>query len=365
MKILCDRQQLQEAFSIVSGIAPLKTPKPIIQNVLLRAENDSLSLFATDLEMSARVSMDSVKVKEPGSALLPARETNSLLRELSDPTLSIEVKEFRSTLQSGGGSFVLLGEDPEFFPRETEIKQGRELCISAGLFMDMVSKTIFATAREETRYAINGLLLESAEGCLRLVGTDGRRLALRYENLDGDIPEIRAIIPNRTFQALARIITEESDQILKIIASENQVAFTVGKRVLISQLLENRFPDYENVIPKAADTSIEINTAVLERNLRRVAVLSSGDGRTVRFNFTATGLELNAESSGVGRADLSMEVEIKGAGGAISFNPDYLLDALKVTELETLRIDMSDEATPAKFTLGESYTYILMPISGS
>ncbi len=365
MKILCDRQQLQEAFSVVSGIAPLKTPKPIIQNVLLKAEGDSLSFFATDMEMSAKVTIDSVKVSKPGMALLPARETNALLRELSDPTLSIETKEFRSTLESGGGSFVLVGDDPDLFPKESSLKKGQTICIEAGRFIDMVSKTSFSAAREETRYAINGLLLDSAGGCLRLVATDGRRLALRYENLDGEVPELRVVVPNRAFQALGRIVTDDDTDELEILASENQIAFKIGQRTLISQLLENRFPDYEQVIPKAADSTIEINKAILEKNLRRVAVLSSGDVRMVRFNFTESSLELSAESAGVGRADLNMEVETKGAGGAISFNPDYLLDALKVAEHEVVRVDMSDEATPAKFTLGEAYTYVLMPISGS
>ena len=139
----------------------------------------------------------------------------------------------------------------------------------------------------------------------------------------------------------------------------------MGGTTLVSQLLEYKFPEYEVVIPKAAETSIEIQRDQLEQNLRKVAVMSSGDLRMVRFNFSSSSLEMSAESSGIGRADLVMDVEVKGAGGSISFNPDYVLDALKVADLETIRLDMTDDSTPAKLTLGEAYTYVLMPISGS
>src|SRR5215831_2505939 len=116
MKILCDRTQLQEAFAIVGSVVPVKTTKPILQNVLLTADEDGIALFATDLEMAAHVRLDAVKVHKKGRALLPARECAALLRELSDPTVTLEHTEQRCKIDSGGGAFVLLGEDPEQFP---------------------------------------------------------------------------------------------------------------------------------------------------------------------------------------------------------------------------------------------------------
>ena len=115
MKILCDRAALLEAVSVVSSVVPTKTTKPILQNVLLRADDDGISLFATDLEMAARVQLDSVKVSKKGTVLLPGKETSALLRELSDPTVTLESSDLRCRIDSGGGSFVLLGEDPEQF----------------------------------------------------------------------------------------------------------------------------------------------------------------------------------------------------------------------------------------------------------
>lgn len=365
MKILCDRQQLQEAFTVVGGIPPQKTPKPVIQNVLLRATEERVTLYATDLEMSARVSVEAVKVNDPGSVLLPARETAALLRELSDPTLTLSSKEDRCTIEAGTGSFILLGEDPEQFPPEPSFSMGLELHVPAEQFLEMIRRTSFAAAREETRYAINGLLLDYDAGCVRLVGTDGRRLSLCYVNIDGPKESRRAVVPIRALNALTKAMPEAPDEPLVVSLGNNQVRFTVGGIELDSQLLDNRFPEYEQVIPKAADSTIEIDREQLEKNLRRVAVLSSGDVRMVRFQFEGSELKLSAESSGVGRADLSMGVDMQGAGGSISFNPDYLLDALKVSDQEIVRIDMTDDSTPAKFTLGESYTYILMPISGS
>ena len=365
MKILCDRQQLQEAFTVVGGIPPLKTPKPVIQSVLMDATADGVTLYATDLEISAKVPVDAVKVAEPGRTLLPARETSALLRELSDPTLTLSGQEGRTTIDAGTGSFVLVSNDPSQFPAEPEFKQGVEVEVPVREFLDMIRRTSFAAAREETRYAINGLLLELKDGGARLVGTDGRRLALCYTEHGGDAQNSRVVIPIRALQALSKAVSDESSEPLRISISSNQIRFALDGTELISQLLDNRFPEYEQVIPKAADSTIEIEREPLEKNLRRVAILSSGEVRMVRFKFEGSEVKLSAESSGIGRADLSMGIELNGPGGSISFNPDFLLDALKVSDRELVRIDMTDDSTPAKFTLGDSYTYILMPISGS
>ncbi|MBK8980474.1 MAG: DNA polymerase III subunit beta [Planctomycetes bacterium] len=366
MKILCDRQQLQDAFSVVGGIPPVKTPNPIVQNVLLRAEGDQVVFFATDYELSARSVMASVQVLEPGAVLLPARETGQLLRELSEPTVSLAGSDdHRTTIECGSGSYQLVGDDPAEFPAEPQFDGTVELQVTSGAFLEMFRRTSFAVAREETRYAINGLLLDYDSGNLRLVGTDGRRLALCHQEIEGPDEPARAVVPLRALQALGRAIDGEQDAVLRVQLGDNRIAFQLGTTTVISQLLDNRFPAYEQVIPKVAETSIEVDRLQLERGVRRVAVLSSGDVRMVRFEFRDAALLLSAESSGVGRAKHTIDATIEGPSSAISFNPDYLLDALKVSDREIIRIDMTDDSTPARFALGETYTYVLMPISGS
>jgi DNA polymerase-3 subunit beta len=369
MKFLCDRQQLHDAFSVVASIAPSKTTRPILQQVLATADGDTLTLFATDLEMSAKVVLDQVKVDRPGTILLPARETSALLKELTDPTISLSSSEQRSTLESGAGSFVLLGGRPEEYPEPTKLEGASTVELSAGRFVEMVRKTSFAAAREETRYAINGVLVELVGGSLRLVATDGRRLALVHDTPDdapGESEDLRAVVPLQVLQTLVRALSEaEDDERLRLHVSERQIGFEAGNTTLVSQLLDNRFPDYEGVIPKACETTVDIDKAMLDRNLRKVAILSRGDVRMVQFKFEGSSLQLSAESSGVGRGEVTMEVDVRGPGGSISFNPDYVLDALKTGNREVVQLDMTDEQTPARFTLGESYTYVLMPISGS
>jgi DNA polymerase-3 subunit beta len=364
MKILCDRQQLQEAFGVVAAIAPLKSTKPIVQNILLRAEADSVTLFATDFEMSARVRLPSVKVEQPGAVLLPARETGSLLRELSDPTVSLTSKEMRCTLESGGGSFILVGDDPTQFPEHRPLPSTTPIVLPAGELATMVRRTSFAAAKEETRYAINGVMLDVRKGSLHMVATDGRRLALTYSSLEGNPKDQNVVVPSRALQALCRAIPDGSREPIRVVFGDAQAGFEMGETLLVTRLLDTRFPDYEGVIPKAADTTIEMSASLLASCLRRVSVLCSGDVRMVRFQFGSSSLELSAEGQ-TGRADVSMDCDVRGAGGSISFNPDFLLDALKVAEMEQIRMDMTDESTPARFTLGEAFTYVLMPISGS
>src|SRR5690606_33401213 len=161
------------AFAVVGSVVPAKTPKQVLQNVQLTAGEDGITLFATDLEIAAKVTMDAVKVHKKGRILLPARECAALLRELSDPTVVLESSDQRCRIESGGGSFVLLGEDPDQFPEEVRVDSPRGLVVPAGRLLRMIQETAFAAAREETRYAINGVLMDYGAGCLRLVATDG------------------------------------------------------------------------------------------------------------------------------------------------------------------------------------------------
>lgn len=364
MKILCDRNALQEAVTVVSSVVPVKTTKQILQNLLVRADAEGITLFATDLEMAAKVRLDAVKVSKKGSVLLPARETAALLRELSDPTVTLESSDQRCKIESGGGSFVLLGENPEEFPEEAQVKSGKHIEIESGMMLRMIQETIFAAAREETRYAINGVLLDCASGCLRLVATDGRRLAISYENIDSKV-EFKVVVPLRALNTLSRALPENGKELLRIEVGDKQVVFTIGATQLQSQLLETRFPDYEGVLPKSADTTVEVPRPVIESALRRAAILAPSDMRMVRFEARDNQLRLTAESSARGRADVAVDAVVKGAGGNINFNPDYILEALRVCKLDHVRLDMSDDSMPAKFTLGESFTYVVMPISGA
>src|SRR5690606_29818174 len=171
---------------------------------------------------------------------------------------------------------------PEQFPAAPQVDRSTAFAVPAGRFLEMIRRTSFAAAREETRYAINGLLLDVDQGCVRLVGTDGRRLALAYVNVDQELPpRTRAIVPIRTLQALTKAVHEDADEPLSIALGKNQIHFAIDGIELTSQLLDNRFPEYEQVIPKAADSTVELSRELLEKNLRRVAVLSSGDLRMV------------------------------------------------------------------------------------
>lgn len=364
MKILCDRTALLEAATVVSSVVPAKTTKPILQNFLLRAEPDGIGLFATDLEMAARVEMDAVKISRKGVALLPARETAALLREISDPTVTIESQDHRCRIESSGGSFVLLGEDPDQFPDPAAVRSGKVVEVAAGRMLRMIQETAFAAAREETRYAINGVLIDAGAGCLRLVATDGRRLAISYENVDSKTA-FRVVVPLRALNTLSRALVEGSKETLRVEAEDKQIVFMTGKTQLVSRLLDTRFPDYEGVMPKSADTTIEVQRAALESALRRASILCPADIRMVRFEVGEQSLRMTAESSSRGRADVVVDAVVKGAGGSINFNPDYILEALRVCQMEQIRLDMSDDSMPAKFTLGESFTYVVMPISGA
>ena len=366
MNILCDRQQLQEAFAVAASVSPAKSTRPALQHVELRADDSGLTIYGTDQEIAVRCTLESVQVKTPGTCLLPARQTSQLLKELTDQSVSLSAKDQRCKIESGGGSFVLLGEDPEQFPDFPDLEDGAQVNLPAGRLLEMSQQSAFAAAREATRYAIHGVLFEVTDERLNLVATDGRRLALVYESIaDQSVPATRAVVPLRVLSALTRSLPDGEDQPVHIVFGERQIGFRSGNLEVISQLLDNRFPDYTAVIPRASESAIELDRALLERCVRRVSIMSPGDMRVVRFDFGQDSLQLSAESSDVGRGDVSMEAVVKGPGGAINFNGDYVLEALKVCDLETVHLDITDDSAPARFALGEAFTYVLMPISGT
>lgn len=380
MKIVCDREKLREGLAVVNNVIPGKSTKPVLENVCLVATVDAIEILGTDLECSVRYRIPVtaseapvgegemrepiVRVLEPGIVVVPARVTLDFVRDLSGTEVALTTHENNCVIQSGEDKCELVTVDPDEFPVIGSFGDQSTLSVQGGAFTRLVNRTVFATAREAGRYAMHGVLAEIEEGMLKLVATDGRRLAFssvpcQSRPVDRTRP---AIVPTKGMQLFCRVITDPLEQV-QLHFGENQVGLKTKNAEIFARLIDGEYPRYAAVIPKESANYIEADPETLIKKLRLVANVTGTEARAVRLRLSPNSLDLFGQSVGRGEAHARLDVMYKGDSAEIAFNPDYVLDGLKNCEGGVLKLEFNDKTSPGKFTLGENYVYIVMPIT--
>lgn len=367
MEFTVQRNTLLSELNLVQGVIEKKSTIPILSNILLEATGDRLDLTATDLDVSICCGCPA-EVASEGTTTISARRVFDIIRLLPDgagvrfATLENDWVEIRS----GRSEYKVAGLPKENFPSIPEPAAG-SIDLAGNLLRGMIQRTIFAITQEESRYSLNGALLVLMPREIRMVATDGHRLALvaREMDLPGVTAEQRALIPRKTLVELQKLIADQ-DAIVQFGRDENHVFFTIAGKRLVSRVLAGQFPNYEMVIPRDNDKEIVASTRALADGIRRAAVMSDDKLRAVRLAFTPTSLELTASSADAGEARDFVPVEYDGADVEIGFNPQYLLDFLGACGSETARISVKDGETQGLFSPGAGgdvdYRYVVMPM---
>ena len=366
MKALCEREQLREALAVVTSVVPVKSTRPAVENVCLVATDDALELVGTDLDVAVRYRIDEVKIKEPGTALVPARVTADFIRDLSGETVQLATKGDGFLIESGSDRCELTTIDPDEYPVVARFDEEGSLSLQARTFTRLVSRTSFAAAREQGRYAMHGILTQIKDDSLEMVATDGRRLAVASQPIDVDGSgagnNSQAVVPAKGMQLFCRVIHDPLEQI-KIHFGENQFGLKTTKAEVFARLIDGDFPRYSAVVPATCENCVEADAELLQQKLRLVANVTSADTRAVRLSLKKGTMTIFGRSAVTGEATAKLDVVFDGEPGDISFNPDYLIDGLKNCEHETVKLEYSERTSPGKFTLGENYIYIVMPIT--
>jgi DNA polymerase-3 subunit beta len=363
MKVLCNREQLREGLAIVNGVIPTKSTRPAIENVCLVATENALELVGTDLEVAIRFRIDDVKVADTGTTLIPARVAAEFVRDLSGETASIDATGDNCVITSEGDRIELVTIDPDEFPVISRFQDEHSYPILAETFNKQISRTGFAAAREPGRYAMHGILIEVETGHMRMVATDGRRLAVTTTLLD--CPEDkahRAIVPTKGLQMFARLLGDPMARV-RVAFEETQFCLKTDQAEIFARLIDGDFPKYNQVVPAEGSCKIEADASQLVGKLRLASTVTSADARAVKLVFTEDHLEILAKATGRGRASGQMEVSYQGTDVDIAFNPDFLIDGLKQCESDRVHLEFNDRTSPGKFMLGQDYTYVVMPIT--
>lgn len=363
MKVLCDREKLREGLAVANTVIPAKSTKPVLANVCLVAGDDSLELVGTDLDVAVRYRIEDVKIEDAGTAVVPAKVTLDFIRDLTSETVTIDTGEGNCQITGGADSCELVTFDPEEFPVVARFDDDDAFSVQGGTFTSLVGRTAFAAAREQGRYAMHGVLTEVQDGELKLVATDGRRLAVATAPLEhGDKVPNPAIVPTKGMQLFCRVIHDPLDQV-KLSFGDNQLGIKTSHAEVFARLLDGDFPRYSAVIPQDTTNRMEADADMLVRKIRLVANVTGDEARAVRFSVKKGHMELFGQSAGRGEATAHMEVEYKGEAAEIAFNPDYVIDGLKNCEGDVVCLEFNEKTSPGKFRLGENYLYVVMPIT--
>ncbi len=364
MKIRFNRQETADALSAICSVAATRTPKPILQSVLLEAHADFLLLCATDLEIGIRFAVNQVEVDEEGATLVKADKLSQIVHESSDEILNVEIDGSELHIRGADSHFQIVTQDPADFPPVPTLDADADFTIEFSVLRRLVEWTAFAAARESTRYAINGVLWEVKDGTLTLAATDGRRLSCGRGALGNGSGEASAtaIIPVKAMNLLKGLSIEDDAPVAVKITS-NQMLLRVGPTTISTSLVEGRFPNYNDVIPKDCNLTVGISTAEFQSALRRASLLTNEESKGVRLSLSENRLTLSSRAPEQGEATISMAAEYQGEPMEIGFNPQFLLDMVKVIDTERFELQLKESNRPGMVRVGDDLTYVVMPVS--
>lgn len=363
MKFEGNRQSLLEAFSLVGAVVPPRAIKPVLQNVRVVVDGSGATLEATDLEVALRCRVELEAVHEPGELLVPAARLVSILRESGGSDVRAHTEDGTLVLQCGRGNFRVLGEPVSEFPDIPAFESDSAFVIPRDQLRILIKKTIFATAREKMRFAFNGVRLELSPQEVRMIATDGKRLAVKsfpIENPDGI--EAGVIVPVKGLSTLEKALSDEDAEV-QVAIQDKQVVFKSSATEISSRLIEGAFPRYQSVLPPSFVAEAQFDKNELVTALRQASTLTNEESRSVRMVFEEDVLTLRSRAMDVGEAQVNLPISLEGHAIESSFNADFMVEGLKATDSDAISIRLSGKDTPAQLAGEEGYIYVVMPIT--
>lgn len=363
--IKTQRDTLLAPLQSVSGIVERRHTLPILSNVLLEKKGERLTLLATDIEIQITTSTEGAGGDGDGAVTVGARKLQEILRSLPDSNeVSLVLEDKRLQVRAGKSRFSLQTLPADDFPRMT-LSEGdtRQFQLSQKAFRQLLAKTQYSMAAQDVRYYLNGLLLLVDGKELRAVATDGHRLAYASVELEAELPRQELILPRKTVLELNRLLVD-TDDALTITLAPNQIRFAFGTVVLVSKLIDGKFPDYERVIPASLRNHMTVARQTLMQAMQRAAILTNEKFRGVRVVLSENSLKLIAANAEQEEAQEEIEVNYTGETIDVGFNVGYLLDVLNNVHTDEIQWSFNDANSSALITVpgNERFKYVVMPM---
>lgn len=363
MEFAGKREVLAEAFSTAQAIATTRSTRPVLQNLLLSATKQGVEISATDMEigLKLRLPVEDCEVKKEGQALISASRVAQIARIVESEMITITRRESSCVVKAGRSVFDVVMENVEDFPQIADAPATSAIEIEAGKFASMTKKTVFAAAREATRYSLNGVHIETKDGNLEMVATDGRRLALVKEKVGKDVKLPAAIVPQKAIAFVDRL-RNDGEAKFGIAIADRQIFFSGPRGTLVSRLVEGHFPPYSEVIPRDTNRKAVIGREAFLSVMRQSLLMTSEESKSALLSFTAGELLVTSRAPDEGSSEVRADVKYDGQPIEIRFNPQFIVDALTVSDSEEVSVEMKEPSTPAVIKDGTGFVYVVMPI---
>lgn len=366
MKANFNRTALGEVLGLLTSVVPSRTPKPVLRCVQITAGESDVRACATDLEVGINCTVSEVQVEEVGEIIVPADRLAAIVRESADEVLSVQAAKGTCEIRGADSRFTIYGQEAGQYPTVPGFDGTADIEILLGNLQAGIEQCLFATAKESTRYALNGVLWEIKGKKLSLVATDGRRLVRCRVNLSLSPGEKAAaakiIVPTKAMALLSKIGGGEKDTIaVKLV--NNQILFGCANVVISSNLIEGSFPKYEDIIPTDYDKKLVLSTEAALSAVRRSALLTSEESRGIKLSIGKSGIVFSGRAPEAGDAQVDMPVDYKGEPIEIGFNPQFLIDALRVIQAPEFELELGQPDRPGLMKSGANFLYVLMPIN--
>ncbi|MFT5452434.1 MAG: DNA polymerase-3 subunit beta [Gammaproteobacteria bacterium] len=364
MKSIIKRDVLLDALQNVIGAVERRQTLPILGNILFRVTKGVLFLTATDLEieMICKVHTDQI---EDFQTTIPARKLFDICKALPDSSdITMTVEENKVFIISGRSRFTLATLPAKDFPGLDDIEAQHEFSIPQNALKSLIDKTSFAMAQQDVRYYLNGILVELSTGLIKLVATDGHRLALSEFKVDIElVVDKQIIIPRKGVMELARLL-DATDTPVKLTLSQNHIKVETEKLSFTSKLIDGKFPDYNRVIPVDGNKLMTVNRDLLKRAMSRISILSNEKYRGIRLTLTKGNLAIQANNPDQEEAEEELEVNYDETEIEIGFNVTYIIDVLNVLSSEEVQVKLKDSNSSCIISdvSDPSSLYVVMPM---
>jgi DNA polymerase-3 subunit beta len=360
MRIKILKDDLLQGIQTVQNIVASKATLPILSNMLLETKKDSLKLNTTDLDIGISCEIP-VNIIEDGAITIPAKRFHDIIRELPAGDLTISVKKNNQIEIEGLNCRIkLMGLPKEEFPQFPEFKDKEAVRIKQSDLKEMFRLTAFAVSHEESRYVLNGIMLEISNNTIRMVATDGKRLAKAERNLNLPVTkDVAVILPVKAVQEVNRNLKDDGDVIM--VSAVNQVLFDISGVLIATRIIEGDFPNYSQVIPKTNVPKITLNTNDFLSAIRRANLLATPDFQAVKFEVFKEKLVVSKSTPDIGESREELAIQYSGTEMVVGFNPQYMIDVLKNINDEKIELEILGPDKPCVIRK-ENYLYLALPM---
>ena len=361
MKFKIVRSKFLEGLKSVQNIVAAKGSLPILQNVLMEADENRLVMTTTDLDISIRSSVE-CEIVESGATTLPVKLLFNSISKAAEGEIVVEVDDKeRATITAGSAKFKLTGLPEADFPRLPKDEDAYAYEIPQATLREMFRKVSYAASQDDTRRTLKGVLMSFKDSKLTMVATDGRRLALVENEIEfpKDV-EKDIVLPSKAVQELQRSLNGE--EIASVMIQKTQVSFKLGNITVYSKLMDDVYPNYRQVIPKETVEKITIDRQLLLDALDRASVMTMDEAHSTKLIFSEGKLTVTSAASDIGEAKDEVAIKYAGEPIEIIFNPSYVMDPLKAIDDDEITINLNNGHSPAVIKCSIPFLYVLMPL---